>query len=203
MYLNSIFGSSIAFQMIIALFAGFYTYAMYFLLLKNKKNKKKRDNNFIDSLVNGLKIGTIVSLNDVYNIFKGSNDTELDNDVYRYRINKILRRFLVDLQLAKYIDDEVQIKHWKAIIDEFILENEQLSPFSELPQTERNIMNDLTSFLKTDDKEAIKRKLFELSSAIQLRNEQLEKVEKQNKWSMPLSLIGLVLTIYFGIISLK
>ncbi|MGR6008448.1 hypothetical protein ACT7CZ_06825 [Bacillus cereus] len=70
--------------------------------------------------------------------------------------------------------------------------------FSEIPQSERGMMNDIFSFLGKNDSEAIRRKLVELSNAIQLRKEELDKIEKLNKWSIPLAVVGLALTIMFG-----
>ena len=72
----------------------------------------------------------------------------------------------------------------------------------DLPDTERNIINDLSAFNKLGDQNSINRKLGELSSVIITRYEQQKKIENLNKWSIPLAIIGMVLTIIFGVLSI-
>lgn len=191
---------------IFMLFAAAYTFGvaqMFLRMSKRKQVTKKETDNFYEVLIKGLEMKTINSLEDVYNIYKGINDYDLENENYRYSLNKLLRKFLVKLQLQEVGNlTPEQIKEWKDKIDVFIQKNEELSPFSEIPQAERGMMNDILAFLDTNDTEAIRRKLIELSSTIQLRKEELDKIEKLNKWSIPLAVVGLFLTIIFGIASL-
>ncbi len=87
-------------------------------------------------------------------------------------------------------------------ITNFIKENETTNPYTDLPDTERSIINDLSAFNKLGDQNSINRKLSELSSVIITRHEQQKKIENLNKWSIPLAIIGMVLTIIFGILSI-
>lgn len=180
-------------------------FSSYFMIKSNREHKRieKEVDKFSNVLLQGLRLGTINNLNDVYNIYKGINDYELVNENYRYSLNKSLRKFLVKIQTEKLEGiKEEQIKEWKNKVDEFIKKNEELSPFAELPQAERNIMNDILAYLDKNDTDSIRRKIMELSNSIQIRKEQIDKIDKQNKWSVPLAVIGLVLTIFFGIASL-
>ncbi|HDR7866524.1 TPA: hypothetical protein QCY24_000132 [Bacillus wiedmannii] len=193
-------------KMVLALITIFLTVASTRAMFRETKENQIKDkeiDKFFTVLVQGLKLGTINNLNDIYNIYKGINDLELINENYRHSLNKSLRKFLVKLQAGQFEDvKEEQIRDWKSKMDEFIKRNEELSPFSELPQAERNIMNDMLAYLDKNDNESIQRKIMELSNSIQIRQEQLDKIEKQNKWSIPLAIIGLILTIFFGIASL-
>ncbi|MDR4442199.1 hypothetical protein [Bacillus cereus] len=180
-------------------------FTLHFLFKTNReiKRKEKEVDKFSYVLLQGLRLGTINNLDDVYNIYKGINDYELVNENYRYSLNKSLRKFLVKIQMKELGEmKEEQIKDWKNKVDEFIKKNEELSPFSELPQAERNIMNDILAYLDKNDTDSIRRKIMELSNSIQIRKEQIDKIDKLNKWSVPLAVIGLVLTIFFGIASL-
>lgn len=180
-------------------------FTLHFLFKTNReiKRKEKEVDKFSYVLLQGLRLGTINNLDDVYNIYKGINDYELVNENYRYSLNKSLRKFLVKIQMKELGEmKEEQIKDWKNKVDEFIKKNEELSPFSELPQAERNIMNDILAYLDKNDTDSIRRKIMELSNSIQIRKEQIDKIDKLNKWSVPLAVIGLVLTILFGIASL-
>ncbi|MBM7551234.1 hypothetical protein [Thalassobacillus pellis] len=180
------------------------TYVMSFQKLFKVRNerKKKKKENFYKVLDEGLEMETIASLDDIYNLYKGTNNLTLENDNYRFRLNELLREYLVKLHTndGEKLSKE-KIKEWKDKIDRFIKENEELSPFSELPQADRNIMNDIVAFLEKDDKKSIMRKLDEMSTSIQIRKEYLERIEKQNKWSVPVSIVGLIFTIFFGILS--
>lgn len=194
-------------QIVIGAALGFYSYAAYILLIKNKKYKKKLKESSLEALLNGLKIGSVDSLDDIYNIYKGVYNRDLDNSSYRPHVNKLLRELLVNIHSKQYIryydikkEDAIE---WKNKLDKFIKENEKLAPFSELPQAEKTIMNDLFSFLDKDDIDSAKRKVLELSNSIQIRVEQIERMEKRSKWSTPLGLVGLILTIIFGVASLR
>ncbi|MEB3057510.1 hypothetical protein [Bacillus pseudomycoides] len=169
---------------------------------EQKVTKEEKDI-FYDVLSKGLELNTINTIEDIYNIYKGINNCNSENLNYIHNLNFLLRGFLVRLQ-AKEIEgvQPEQIKAWKIKIDDFIKKNEELSPFSEIPQAERSMMNDILAYLDRNDNESIKRKLAELSSAIQLRKEEVDKIEKLNTWSIPLAVVGLVLTIIFGIASL-
>ena len=170
---------------------------------ERKKQKISNDDEFFNTLINTLKMGNLSNLEDFYNLYKGYYDLELENNHYRNRVNKFLRKFLYKLHNGTLENvNQENIKEWKIVIDEMLETNERLSPFSEIPSTERNIMNDILVYSKRNDSEAIERKLIELSSSIQIRKEMFDNIEKQNKWSIPLAIIGLILTVVFGIISL-
>ncbi|MCC2544712.1 hypothetical protein, partial [Bacillus thuringiensis] len=137
-------------------------------------------------------------------IYRGININKLENKKYMYDLSTLLRRFLVELHSKKYESLKIeQIHEWKEKIDDFIRHNEQLSPFSELPEAEKGMINDILSFAENKENEEIKRKIKELSRLIQVRKEEIDKIERSNKWSMPMGIVGIVLTIIFGIASLK
>lgn len=119
-------------------------------------------------------------------------------------LNKWLREILAKLVSREVGQDmdSAQINKIKQKISEFIATNESISPFADLPDTERNIINDLSSYNKLGDRKSIDRKINELSSVIITRYEQQKKIESLNRWSIPLAVIGAVLTIFFGIMSL-
>ncbi len=185
---------------------GCYLYAAYFLILKLKKENKKMKSDFFSTLISALKKDNVSSLDDIYIFYKGTFKLESDNNVYINKVNSLLREFLVYIHIPhlKNFQDvsEDEIKKWKVAVNGLIKKNEEQAPFSKLPEMERSILNDISTFIDFEDYASVKRKLLELSTSIQLRAEQLNKIEKKNKWSMPLTVIGLVLTIYFGIASL-
>ncbi|EDZ49324.1 hypothetical protein [Bacillus cereus] len=170
----------------------------------NKYQRRKKIKCFYNSLIKGFTLNTIHTIEDVNNIYRGININKLENKKYMYDLSTLLRRFLVELHSKKYENLKIeQIHEWKEKIDNFIRHNEQLSPFSELPEAEKGMINDILSFAENKENEEIKRKIKELSRLIQVRKEEIDKIERSNKWSMPMGIVGIILTIIFGIASLK
>ena len=79
----------------------------------------------------------------------------------------------------------------------------ETSPCTDLPDAERNILSDISTFLEKNDVDSVKRKTLELAGMIQARNDDLNKIRNVNRWTVPLSAVGLILTIIFGFLALK
>lgn len=52
--------------------------------------------------------------------------------------------------------------------------------------------------LRNNDSILVKFNLDEFNDLLRLQNEYIEKLEFQNSWSIPMSIIGIILTIIFG-----
>ncbi|AGK61488.1 hypothetical protein Asulf_01505 [Archaeoglobus sulfaticallidus PM70-1] len=138
------------------------------------------------------------------NVYKGVSGLESEDLSYRYGLSKLLREFLVEV-ISKKVDrslDDETIREWKEKITKFIKENEDISPYADLPAAERNILSDITTFLDMGDADAVKRKILELAGMIQARHDDLNRIRSINKWTVPLSVIGLILTVIFGMLAL-
>lgn len=182
-----------------------YTYTIFDLSrLKRERGRtaENKSKKFYQSLLEGLKTGSITTIEDLINIYKGISELSSEDLSYRYGLSRRLRKFLVDLiskNIDKKIDDETLIK-WKQQISEFIRINEEISPYADLPSVERNLLNDVSAFIERNDTESTKRKLLELAGMIQARTDDLNKIRSINKYSVPLSIIGIILSIIFGLI---
>lgn len=183
------------------IFFGYYLAATIF----EKRRLKTDKNKFIKTLLEGLKSGTIDTHDDVVNIFKNVRGLNPEDIRYSYGLSRWLREFWVDLiskELDKSIDDKT-LKELKFKIDEFIQKVEKISPFSDLPDKERSILTEILMDAGNNNKEAIPIKIAELASIIQTKNDHFNKIEKRNKWSTPLGILGFVATVLFGILSLR
>ena len=60
----------------------------------------------------------------------------------------------------------------------------------------------LQNALKTNDVKNGTYNLNELNDILRIQNDNEEQLEKQNAWSIPLAIIGIILTLIFGIINL-
>ena len=189
---------------VITVFTVMYSFAVTYLLRRRRERRKEEQRNFHKTLVAGFKSGAIVSMDDIVNIYKGVSGISSDDTGYRYGLSRQLRKFLVDL-VSKDLDPELEdsdVVQWKDKISNFIKTNEEISPYADLPPAERSVLNDISAFLEKDDFDSSKRKLAELGGMIQARHDDILKIQNVNKYSVPLSVIGMILTIAFGLVAI-
>lgn len=185
-----------------------YIYCSTLFMLILQKRKRRLDKKFFKTLSNGFKDGTIGNPDDIKNIFSGifNLTCDIDDSVYCNRIISLLRKYLV-----LYINKEEETNHLdkananiiniKNLVTEFIDYYEKQYPYSDLPIAEMNILNDINVFIANNDIDSVKRKINELAGILQVRNDDIKELKSANKWSVPLSIIGLILTVVFGILS--
>jgi len=186
------------------LMVGYTAYVTYFFSRRREKIKEEK-RNFRKTLVAGLKSGAVSNIEDIINLYKGVTGIQTDDAGYRYSLSQQLRKFLVDLvsgDLDGELDNQAVVE-WKNKITGFIKTNEETSPYADLPTAERNALNDVSVFLQKDDKESVRRKLSELGGMIQARYDDILKLQRVNKYSVPLAVIGVVLTVTFGILAIS
>lgn len=172
--------------------------------LKKETIEKKNDEHinsqeyklFRDSFFNALKLSSINDISDIKNIYIGSGISKLNKK--EFDITHLLRIFIVDILSGRYKAEENEIKNLKSKITAFINKFEESLPYEDLPQTERIILTDIETFLELDNKESVKRKIGELTRIIKTREEYLNKLERSNKNSNKVAVIGIVLTVVFG-----
>jgi len=191
---------------LVAFFYGLGSSTLLFLVRRRKREieMKQEKQEFFNALKEGLKSGSITTIDDVVDIYKGLSGLGAEDLDYRYGLSRELREFLVELvskKLDKFLGDEL-IRSWKEKISDFIKRNEEVSPYSDLPAAERNILSDISTFLEKNDIESVKRKTLELAGMIQARYDDLNKVRNLNKWMTPITIIGIILNIIFGILAL-
>jgi CRISPR/Cas system CMR subunit Cmr4 (Cas7 group RAMP superfamily) len=190
-----------------ALLGAFYVYVTTHYLCKKILKKEeflKKEEKFNKILLQGLKNNSVKSIEDIIHLCKGLAGSDLEDVNYRNDLSKLLRRFYVKLvsqELSEEVQEE-QILNWKEKITEFIRINDKMFPFSDLPAAERSVLNDMSSFIDNGDKESLRRKIAELAGMIQIKNQELDKAQDTNHWSVPLAASGLILTVFFGIIAI-
>lgn len=185
-----------------------YVYCATIFMIIFKKRRLRRNKKFYKTLSNGFKDGNIESPQDIRNIFNGifNLSCDIDDSVHCNKIVNLLRKYLV-----QFINNEDEASdpniicktncNIKKKVTEFIDYYEKQYPYSDLPIAEMNILNDINVFIANNDVESIKRKINELAGIIQVRNDDIKGLKNSNKWSIPLAVIGLILTIIFGILS--
>jgi hypothetical protein len=150
-----------------------------------------------------LKDNTLQSLEDFINIYKGVHGLSSDDTSYRSGLVRRLRHFMVDLVLKKTdIKEPGSITLIKNKLTQFIEEMEKSEPFASLPNAEKALLSDVFRMIELGDKKGANQKLEDIAGLIETRQDSIERLEKSNKWAIPLAVIGLILTIVFGIISI-
>lgn len=181
-----------------------YGLAVLALLYRFKSRHEDRRRKLFRALLEGLRHGGVHCIDDVVDLYKGIfvSDGELVHS--HLGLSTQLRQFLVEL-LAGTLDASLEpatVVAWKGRVSEFIRISEERSPFEGLPAYERNILRDLNNYIDVGDHAAIKRKLLELGGILHTRIDNLERIRNINRWSIPISMIGLGLTILFGFVAI-
>ncbi|WP_312244290.1 hypothetical protein [Stutzerimonas nitrititolerans] len=180
-----------------------YAVAVSKMLNRITGRRENEEKQFIKVISPSIKSKIITDFSDIENIYKGVRSSLSYDDTDKARLAKWLRKYL--LQVLKQETNEKNtdlIKTIKNEISEHIKEVEKASPHAALPELERSIVRDIETYLFADNKESVNRKLNELVTTIQVREEAFRKIENTNKWAVPLSVIGLILTVIFGVMSL-
>ncbi|MDR5659021.1 hypothetical protein RH915_05925 [Serpentinicella sp. ANB-PHB4] len=77
----------------------------------------------------------------------------------------------------------------------------QLQPFSSISSKEANLLNVLKKGIETQNKELALNSLEQLADDIVILEEGLRKQSRHNTYSYILSVLGLILTLFFGLLS--
>lgn len=178
-----------------------YVFTAKKFLLRTIERRRDRKVKLWETLSAGFYNGSLDTVDDVVNIYKGINELGGDDASYRAGLSKHLREYLVNVVSSQSLSTE-SISSIKDKVTEIIKAIETESPFSDVPTAERNLIIDVQKFIEHSDKESASEKLSDLAGLIEVRQDSLDRVQASNKWSVPLAIIGLVLTIVFGVISL-
>lgn len=163
--------------------------------------KKQRNEKFFKALDSGFDNDSIENYEDVTNIYEGITKMSTEDNEFKYGLKRWLKEYLVNL-VSKDNLDKVILKERKIKITDFIRKNEEIAPYDDIPSAEKNLLLDILLFSKENKQDALKRKIDELGGIIKTKNEVLNKIQNSNKYSTIFAIVGLVLTIIFGLLSL-
>ncbi len=199
--LETIFASRWGLQTLATAITVAYAVALFTFFRRIAERREKERNRFFKVLAAALRRGSISSLGDVQNLYRGIRGTGAENGCGSATLSRWLREYLVQL-LENGKEDENQFTEWKELISKLIEEHERQSPYASLPELEGSIITDIEMFLDADNKSSVRRKLTEITAAIQAREDSLARIKNTNRWLVPLAMVGMVLTLIFGISSL-
>lgn len=179
-----------------------YVFAAQYFLRISRERRNKRQEALHNAISRGLLNGALETVEDFVNVYKGVHGLSADDITYRAGLGRNLREYLVRL----VSDDKMEAKDVRLLkekINVILKQIEAEAPFADLPAAERNLIIDVQKFVGSGDVHSANQKLQDLAGLVEVRQDALERLQASNKWSIPLAIIGLVLTVIFGIVSLK
>jgi hypothetical protein len=173
-----------------------------FYLTRVRRRRAEREFRLLRSISTGLSNGQVDSVDDLVNVYRGITNTTTDDDVsYKAAVSRVLRRILVSLASDPEPTDQKHRLKFK--IKALLAQIEAETPFADLPAAERNLVIDARRFIEGNELQAAKQKVEDLANLIEARQDAYEKLQSANKWAVPLAVIGMVLTVVFGVMSLR
>jgi len=170
-------------------------------LYLDRQQKLRNELFFIQSFGNGLHSGMITTFDEVVNIYRASFHTDDDDLGYRYNLSNLLRTYLSAFfktsgKVTLKDEDFKKMIERKKLLNQFIKENDSLSPYADLPSLERNILSDISKLVDSNEKELLKNKYIELASVLKTRYQEYNKNKIINRLSVPLAIIGFIINLY-------
>lgn len=184
----------------IAITIGAFVTSFFYWIEKSKTPREANQKKFDKAVKNGIKSGSITSVEDLEILFLGVTGQSAQDESSCIELARWVRQFLAEELLDGNLSDEFLA--WKKLASGFLTEIEERSSYVELPDAERSLMVDIESYVAANDQGNFKRKLEELQSVILLRERHVSELERSNVSSGRMSLIGLILTIAFGTASI-
>jgi len=113
-----------------------------------------------------------------------------------------LQDYLVHTQLEKSADADPKVLDLSERIQELIETENQQQPFEGLPDDEKRLMRALNDAIQHSNADAVRFNMEELCSVLRVRNRTYQRQHALSRWSVPLAIFGLVITIIFGIMQI-
>ena len=177
------------------------TGVLYFARLQ--KRRLERLTRFRGALKNGFENPTIEKLEDLINVYKGIYALAGEDDSYKSDLARQLRRQIAALAVGGTEIQDSAVGALKRTLTDYLHQIEAENPYAGLPSAERTVLQDIKEMIRVRAFDGAFRKLDDLAGLVQVRQDSLDKLTSLNRWSTPLAVIGLILTVVFGLMSLK
>lgn len=181
-----------------------YILILYFLVLK--KIKKKKLFRGFHNAVKSIKAKNISIKDSLEQLTLNYNKLSQEYNNIKLSLLDVAEQiiYFYDTYTDELFQSKLQVKKDYEIRDflfeivEFI---KQTEPFNNLPAKEANLLNTIKEAIVKDNKELGNANIVLLASEIFNKEKTLKKKETDNQVATTISIIGVVLTIFFGILS--
>ena len=127
-------------------------------------------------------------------------DLGLKDIMHVKRLGQCLAQLLAIVTIKNHYLDKISDKETILLISKRItpiLDKErEEKPFCNINDRERRILLAIEDAVKKNETNSIKHTLVDLSMVIESNQKALEKAERTNRWSIPISIIGVLLTLF-------
>lgn len=198
--LVGLWGKDFILQVFTVMFTVVYAFASYYFMTRLRRRRADKQQDLRNTISSGLVNGQIDNVEDLVNVYRGVTNSGDDDISYKAGVSRILRRLLAALAAdpeSKQPERQLKIK-----IKELLKQIETETPFADVPTAERNLIIDARTLIESNEPRAAIQKVGDLAVLIEARQEAYVKLQAANKWSVPLAIIGLVLSVVFGVLSL-
>jgi len=185
------------FNILTAIVTSFSALLFSIIIIRDKTKRKYGKDKIYKLLENNFEHNLINDKEDIL-ILLNSVNREYDSN---YSIISILEDYKANLSMDK-IKEENLFKNIHEKIKELIKIENQEKPFNNVPIEEKRILRNINENIKNNQIELIKINIQELASVITTRNKAYEKTNIINKWSLPVAIIGTIVAIIFGLLSI-
>ena len=190
---------------LIILGAAFFT-AFVAELIWQPKHTEKTLINYYELLIKGIKQNTLDE-DSISRIYKRCNEKLYSFFfVFNYSYERFLDSFLI--YVREKDEDGTLTKSAHELLDTIFEKIKDENPYSSVNERERRILLSIVDTMKKSktitesERSATKHNLNELALALEENQNALAKSKKANRWSIPVSIIGTLLTILFGLLQL-
>lgn len=171
------------------------------------KRKSKTEIEFYELLLKGIKQGTIEDEEGVCFMFNRLNE-KLFDIILSYSVS--YERFMDSFQLyVREKDEDGELtKKVTQILKPILDRIKDQNPYANVDDGQRRILLSIEDTMKnsstitTSERTAIRHNLNDLAIAFVDKQKELLQSKKVNKWTVPISIAGVLATIVFGIIQL-
>lgn len=108
-------------------------------------------------------------------------------------------KYLIDPN-SKAEDKNIKAKY--DFIVKIVNKEKEEKPFVGVPKEERRLFITINNSIDLEDKISAKQSTKELSSLISAKNKIYLKAQKINKWALPIAIIGVIVSIFFGTLNI-
>ncbi len=165
-------------------------FSLYLTVLKSKRRYKKSKREDIYVLVKkGIEEGTLDNDSDIFLIYKRL----AHGDSYYNSYTDFLESLLI--YIRKNFDKDTIILVSTKITPILDKEREE-KPYSNIKDRERRILLAIEEAFKKNETNSIKHTLVDLSMVIESNQNALDKARRTNRWSIPISIVGVLLTLF-------
>lgn len=192
----------------IAIIAVVFVMSLITEMVTYPKRRRQAGIKYYELLLKGIKQGTIDE-ESIYLMYKRFNEYQY-SIIFFYNVpyERFLESFLIYVREKDEDEDGALTKNVTQILKPILEKIKDENPYANVNEGQRRILLSIEDTMKksstitNSERAAIRHNLNELAIAIEEKQKELYQSKRVNKWTVPVSIFGVIATIVFGIIQL-